>query len=74
MSRDFPDNWPDGMPWPKSAESSIQSTLPSPSAEELNKLRRDASEGDTDAATFFRNTESADEALKRWREAQIPTD
>lgn len=37
-----------------------------PSESELNRLRRDASEGDPDAAAFFRKGD-ANGALKRWR-------
>lgn len=43
-----------------------------PSAEELNQLRRDASEGDPNAASFFRNSEDADAALTAWRNQQTP--
>jgi hypothetical protein len=66
MSKDFPDNRPSGMPWQERSYNAATA----PSSEELNHLRRDASEGDPDAAAFFRNRETADEALERWRNAQ----
>lgn len=38
-----------------------------PSPEEINQLRRDASEGDPNAAAFFRHSEDTDAALEAWR-------
>lgn len=45
-----------------------------PSAEELDRLRKDASEGDINAANFFRNNDdkiAADSALAEWRRSQV---
>lgn len=67
MSRDFPDNWPNGMPFPSKKDGAATHA---PSEEELNHLRRDASQGDINAASFFRNRENADEALELWRKAR----
>ena len=45
-----------------------------PTTEEIDKLRKDASEGDLNAAAALKHGDKAEEGLRKWREAQIPAD
>jgi hypothetical protein len=48
----------------------METEIPAPTEEELNRLRRDAGEGDTDAVAFLCNRKNAQESLQRWRKSQ----
>ncbi len=50
----------------------VENVIKPPSEDEINRIRRDASEGDPNAAAFFRNKQNADAALEAWRAAQNP--
>ncbi len=50
----------------------IMQVLP-PSHEEMDRLRKDAGEGDANAVAFLRNHENALTALNEWRRVQAPS-
>jgi hypothetical protein len=48
-----------------------ETSIPDPSVEEIDKLRKDASEGDPNAAAALKPGPDAEKSLRKWREAQL---